>query len=288
MIKTLISWFISCTLFSTMVALGLGLSSDALLRWLRRPGLPLRLLLVSCVLVPLLALLLLKSPWNNGLTEPARYAIALMALCPSAPLAMRKARKVGGDHQLAAVVQVGAALTAIVSVPLMGLIFRQSFTVVGWQLSPLEVAEQVARVQVLPLLLGLGLRRGWPQWAATLQQPLNRLTNLLLLVLFALILAKAGPLLLPLLPANLPAVLMMALLSAVALLLGRATAGGDPEQRLSAGLVTAMRNPGLALLFANRYGSDLAGVRLLILLYVLITVVVSLPWIRAERLRPSP
>ena len=288
MIKTLISWFISCTLFSTMVALGLGLSSDALLRWLRRPGLPLRLLLVSCVLVPLLALLLLKSPWNNGLTEPARYAIALMALCPSAPLAMRKARKVGGDHQLAAVVQVGAALTAIVSVPLMGLIFRQSFTVVGWQLSPLEVAEQVARVQVLPLLLGLGLRRGWPQWAATLQQPLNRLTNLLLLVLFALILAKAGPLLLPLLPANLPAVLMMALLSAVALLLGRATAGGDPEQRLSAGLVTAMRNPGLALLFANRYGSDLAGVRLLILLYVLVTVVVSLPWIRAERLRPSP
>ena len=287
MIKTLISWFISCTLFSTMVALGLGLSSDALLRWLRRPGLPLRLLLVSCVLVPLLALLLLKSPWNNGLTEPARYAIALMALCPSAPLAMRKARKVGGDHQLAAVVQVGAALTAIVSVPLMGLIFRQSFTVVGWQLSPLEVAEQVARVQVLPLLLGLGLRRGWPQWAATLQQPLNRLTNLLLLVLFALILAKAGPLLLPLLPANLPAVLMMALLSAVALLLGRATAGGDPEQRLSAGLVTAMRNPGLALLFANRYGSDLAGVRLLILLYVLVTVVVSLPWIRAERLRPS-
>ena len=281
--NALISLFIGLTLFTTMVALGLGLRSEAVIGWLRRPGLPLRLLLVSCVLVPLLALLLLKSPWNGWLTEPARYAIALMALCPSAPLAMRKARKVGGDHQLAAVVQVGAALTAIVSVPLLGLAFRQSFVLVGWQISPLDVAKQVARVQVLPVMLGLAIRHWRPQLASKLEQPLNRLANILLLVLFALVLAKTGPLLLPLLPANLPAVLLMALLALAALLMGRATAGSEPEQQLSAGLVTAMRNPGLALLFANRYGSDLAGLKLLILLYVLVTLVVSMPWIRRRR-----
>lgn len=283
-----IGLFVGLTLFTTMVALGLGLRSEAIVAWLRRPGLPLRLLLVSCVLVPLLALLLLLSPWGAWLSKPARYAIALMALCPSAPLAIRKTRQVGGDHQLAAVVQVGAALTAILSVPLLGLAFRQSFAVVGWQMSPLEVAEQVARVQVLPVLLGLGLRHGWPQLATALEQPLNRLANLLLVLLFSLVLAKAGPLLLPLLPANLPAALLMALLAAAALLLGRAMASGAPEQRLSAGLVTAMRNPGLALLFANRHGSDLEGLRLLILLYVLVTVVVSLPWIRRQRAGQTP
>lgn len=281
--NALINPFIGLTLFTTMVALGLSLHSDAVVSWLRRPGLPLRLLLVSCVLVPLLALLLLKSPWNGWLTKPARYAIALMALCPSAPLAMHKTRQVGGDHQLAAVVQVAAALAAIVSVPLLGLAFRHSFAVAGWQLSPGDVAQQVATVQVLPVLLGLGLRHWWPRLASALEQPLNRLANLLLVLLFALVLGKAAPLLMRLVPANLPAVLLMALLAVAALLLGRAMANGEPEQRLSAGLVTAMRNPGLALLFANRHGGDLAGLRLLILLYVLITVVVSLPWIRWQR-----
>ena len=284
--NTVIGLFVELTLLTTMVALGLGLRSDAVIGWLRRPGLPLRLLLVSCVLVPLLALLLLKSPWNGLLSKPAGYAIALMALCPSAPMAMHKARKLGGDHQLAAVVQVGAALTAIVTVPLLGLAFRQSFAVMGWQMSPLEVAGQVARVQVLPVLLGLGIRHWRPQLASTLEGPLTRLANVLLLVLFSLVLAKAGPLLLPLVPANLPAVLLMALLALAALLMGQAMAGGEPEQRLSAGLVTAMRNPGLALLFANRNGSDLAGLKLLILLYVLVTVVVSLPWTRRQHEAP--
>ena len=281
--NALIGLFIGLTVFTTMVGLGLGLRSDAVIAWLRQPALPLRLLLGSCVLVPLLALLLLHSPWNDWLTKPARYAIALMAICPSAPLAMRKARKVGGDHQLAALVQVGAALTAIVSVPLMGMAFRQSFGVAGWHLSPLEVAEQVARVQVLPVLLGLGISHWRPQLAATLERPLNRLAKLLLLVMITLILAKVGPLLLPLIPANLPAVLLMALLALAALLLGEGMAGLKPEHRLSGGLVTAMRNPGLALLFANQNEGDLVGVKLMILVYMLVTLVVSIPWIRRDR-----
>ena len=286
--NALIGLFISLTLFTTMVALGLSLRSDAVVSWLRSPGLPLRLLLASCVLVPLLALLLLQSPWNHWLSRPARYAIALMALCPSAPLAMHKARQVGGDHQLAAVVQVAAALAAIVSVPVLGLAFRHSFAVEGWQISPRDVAQQVATVQVLPVLLGLGLSHWWPRLSSELERPLNRIANLLLVLLFALLLAKAVPLLVQLVPANLPAVLLMALLAVAALLLGRAMANGEPEQRLSAGLVTAMRNPGLALLLANRHGGDLEGLRLLIVLHVLITIVVSQPWTRQQRAGQAP
>lgn len=68
--NALIGLFISLTLFTTMVALGLSLRSDAVVSWLRSPGLPLRLLLASCVLMPLLALLLLQSPWNGWLSSP--------------------------------------------------------------------------------------------------------------------------------------------------------------------------------------------------------------------------
>lgn len=76
---------IPVTLFMVMFALGLGLPGDRL-DWVhRRPGLLLRVLLGSCLVVPLLALLLLCLPFAAALPEPARLGIALMALCPSAP-----------------------------------------------------------------------------------------------------------------------------------------------------------------------------------------------------------
>jgi len=88
------------TLFTVMLALGLSLRPEAMHHWQTRPALPLRVLLASCVLVPLLALLLLQSPWSQAISPPARYAIALMAICPSAPLALRKAARARPSPEL--------------------------------------------------------------------------------------------------------------------------------------------------------------------------------------------
>ena len=239
------------------------------------------MLLGSCLLVPLLAWLLLQTPWSFQITQPSRFAIALMALCPSAPLALRRARQGGGDHQLAALVQVAAAIAAIVTVPLLGLAFRQTFGVSGWEVRPLDVALQVGRVQVLPLLLGLALRHGQPRFAEALESPLHRLANLLLLVLVALVLIKTGPLLLSFAGANLPALGQMALLVLATLLVGRLLAAGQAaEHGGTTALVTAMRNPGLALLFASHHGQALPGLKLAILAYVLVTLLVSTAWLR--------
>lgn len=281
--STPVSLFIALTLFSTMLALGLSLRLDELLRWRERPALPLRVLLGSCVLVPLLALLLLHTPWSRMIGVPERFAIGLMALCPSAPLALRKARKAGGDHQLAALVQVGAALMAIVSVPVLAVLFRRSFGVEGWQVLPLDVAAQVGQVQVLPLLLGISLRHWASGLASRIEGPLNRIAGVLLLVLFAVVLVKASGPLLAYLPAKLPALLLMAVMAAAALLIGRAMAGPGSPHGTTTALVTAMRNPGLALLFASRHGQELLGVKAGILVYVLVTVVVSLPLMRNSR-----
>ena len=49
--NTTLSLFIGLTLFSTMLALGLSLRLEGLRPWLNRPGLPLRVLLGSCVLL---------------------------------------------------------------------------------------------------------------------------------------------------------------------------------------------------------------------------------------------
>lgn len=272
--------FAAVTLFITMLGLGLGLPSDSLQLWLRQSSMALRVALGSCLLVPLLGLLLLRSPWSEAVSRPDRVAIALMALCPSAPLAIRRARKAGGDHQLAALLQVAAALTAIVSVPLLAVLFRRSFMAVGWQIDPLEVALQVGQAQLLPLLLGLVLRHRWPQLAERLQGPLERIANALLLLLIALVLIKAGPLLLQLFPAVLPALGMMAALAGGALLIGRGLAGSHDSHAITISLVTAMRNPGLALLILSHHDQTIPGVRLAVLLHVLVTSVVSLPLLR--------
>ena len=283
----LIGLFIIVTLFCTMLALGLTLRLEALRTWLQSPALPLRVLLGSCVLVPLLGLLLLQTPWSFSIGRDERTAIALMALCPSAPLAMRKARKAGGDHQLAAVVQVGAALLAIVTVPGIGWLYRSTFGVVGWDVQPLDVALQVAKVQVLPLLLGLLLRHWRPALAERIAAPLARLADALLISLIVLVLLKAGPLLWAFLPGNAPALVIMALLISSSLLIGRMLGGPASPQGITTALVTAMRNPGLALMFANRHGARLADLKPGILIYVLITLLLSIPLLRQARRQAS-
>lgn len=272
-----LGWLLRLSLLVMMLALGLGLRPEGLAGWLRRPELLLRVLLGSCLLVPLMGLLLLNLPGSAGLDRSARIAVGLMALCPSAPLAMRKAGGGGGDPQLAALLQVAAALLAILTVPALALLYRHSFALAGWELRPIQVAHQVVQVQVLPLLVALGLRRWRPQLADRCEDPLRRLADGLLLLVVSLVLFQAGPLLLSWLLANPSALAMMAALAAAALVIGRLMAGWSSQQAATAALVTAMRNPGLALLFAGRHGQDLNAIRAAVILQVLVTLLVSLP-----------
>jgi predicted Na+-dependent transporter len=279
MVRTLIP----ITLFAIMFALGIGLTGEAVSLIRRRPALLIRVVLGSCLLVPLAALLLLHLPISQALSPPVRFAIALMALCPSAPLALRKSARQGGDGELAALLQVLAALVAIVTVPLMGDVFRVSYDVVGWDIDHREVAAQVAKAQVLPLLLGLGLGRWRPDLAARLRGPLERIANALLLALVVLVLVVTAPHLLPFLAGNLLALPFMALMVLLSLAIGWLMDHRDTRERISTSLVTAMRNPGLALLLATTYAGELRGLKLGILLYVLITLLVSAPFLRWSR-----
>jgi len=264
--------FVAVTLFLTMLGLGLGLHSQALRGWIKQPSLAVRLALGSSLLIPLLGM-------------------ALMALCPSAPLAIRKVRKQGGDHDLAALIQVMAALMALVSIPLLSGLFPHAFAVSGWHSDGLQrsvpmardLAVQVGRVQVLPLILGLGLRHWQPVLADRLVRPLNRIANLLLLILVGLILFSTSRFLLRFIGHNLDGLLLMAVQVLGCLLIGRWLAAGEQRSHgATTALVTAMRNPGLALLFVSRFGDEVHGLKLAILLYVLLTALISIPWLRVS------
>ncbi len=273
--STVAGLLIPLTLFTVMLALGLGLPADALAQWRRHWPLLLRAEVATCLLVPLIGFVLLSMPPASSLSVEARHAIALMAACPSAPLILRKAGKSGGDHALAGLLQVGAALAAIVTVPLLADLGEWLFGVDGWDVLPRQVALQVGKVQLLPLLLGVVLRGRFPAAVERLLAPIDRLANGLLILLLVAVLAKTAPLLLDFGAGNLGALVLMALLVALSLALGYGAAGDGRERRITTALVTSMRNPGLALLLASTYAPHLPGVKLGILLYVLITVLVS-------------
>jgi predicted Na+-dependent transporter len=210
-----------------------------------------------------------------------------MAACPSAPLILRKAGKTGGDRSLAGLLQVFAALLAIITVPLLANLGEWLFGVQGWDVLPRQVAKQVAVIQLLPLLAGLALRRLWPEPIRRLQGPLDRLANGLLLLLFLAILIRTAPQLLAFAAANLAGLGLMAVVVAMSLGLGYGLGGPVKERKLTAALVTSMRNPGLALLLANTYAAEMPGLKIGILTYVLITVLLSIPLIRGLRPRLS-
>lgn len=277
------SVLVPATLFMIMFALGVGLPLDGFSRWQQQRGLLLRGLLGTCVLVPLAAVALLLWPPTLALSQPARFAIALMAVCPSAPLLLRKAGKQGGDRSLAALLQVGAALVAILSIPLWAILFTRIFEVSGWAIASRHVAGQVALAQLLPLLLGLLLRRFAPQWASRLETPLDRIANVLLLLLVVVVLVKTAPLLVTYVSTNLATLPVMGALVLISLALGYGLANRNPQERVTLALVTSMRNPGLALLLAETYAPEVPAVKLAILVYLLTTVVLSIPFLRWQR-----
>jgi len=278
---------VTSALFMIMVSLGLSLEPAELVKLRHRPWLIARVLLGSCLLLPLLVLAVLLALPPGFLSPPARLAIALMALSPSAPLTLRKSRLKGGDPELTAVLQVGAAVVAIVSLPLLVDLYAHHMAVQGWDVRPPLVAAQIAKVQLLPLGLGLAVRLWQPTRALRMRQPLARLASLLQMLVVLLVLALALPRLLPFLLSNLAAELVMVLLVLAALGIGALMAGPGRQKRLTAGLVTSMRNPGLAMLLAATYAPDVIGTKLAILSYLLITAVVSIPFLRLANVQTN-
>jgi predicted Na+-dependent transporter len=274
---------IPASLFTLMFALGLGLRGEAVALLRHRPALILRVLIGTCLLVPLAGLLLLRSPLLGALSVPVRLAIGLMAVCPSAPLTLRKAGRQGGDQELAALLQLLAAAAAIVTIPLLADLYRALFQLSGWDIEPLDVARQVLLIQGLPLSLGVLVRSRLPELAERLQAPLDRAANLLLLSLVVLILGRSWPLLLAFLASNLVGLAAMALLVLLALAVGWLLCGPGLRERTTGAVVTSTRNPGLALLFASTHAQGVVGLKLAILVYVLLTLLLSLPLLRLSR-----
>tara|TARA_X000000368_G_scaffold173824_1_gene137039 strand:- start:3402 stop:4274 length:873 start_codon:yes stop_codon:yes gene_type:complete len=274
------SLLIALALFLVMVSLGLNLPSMRFDLLRRRPALLLRVLVVTCIGLPLIAILLLHSPLGEGVSPTMATAVMIMAICPSAPMITLKSRQVANDPELAAKLQFWSACAAVISVPLW---ISQLPTEAGeaiWTIPAKDVAAQVLQVQLVPLLLGVILRRWRGAWVERWNPLIQKTASIVLLLLLVLILLVALPQAAPLLIRDLQGALLMLILTIAALGLGFLIASQNSDERSTLPLVVSMRNPGLALLLVQRMAPDAMDLKAAVVGYVLMTALGSAPFVK--------
>jgi BASS family bile acid:Na+ symporter len=270
------------TVFVVMFSLGLMLGREQIVAALQRRVVLAAVVFAVVVPVPALAVIAVKL---FGLTGPVAVGIVLMAISPGAPVALRRALEAGGHRAFAPALHLAIVMLAVVTVPLtvviLDWIFDKDFTV-----TPLHIARQVFFAQLLPLMLGAGLRAWHASLAARLEAPLSRVGNLLLLAVGVLALVD--------MPAILGTIGWVPTVAGVgltvcALAVGALFAGRDAEVRPAAAIAAAMRNPGLALVIAtvNQAPPAVTAAVIGYALGLAVTIVVFLQWCK-RRVRQSP
>jgi len=254
----------AATVVAFVFSLALGVSArDALWLW-KRPGLLLRSLLATLVIVPAISILLVMALWPR---EAVSIALVLLAVSPAAPLMLNKAGKVTGDENYAPGLQLALAALAIATVPLSLELVSLLFPTHEVHVPSWAVARQVGKAQLLPLLAGIALRSLFPGLAGRVARPIGRLANVALVAIVVLVLVLQGKALLHVGPGGLAAV---ALTGAAAILVGHLLGGPRHADRGVLAVACSLRNPGLALLVVqlNFPGRGAAPV---VLSYVLVT-----------------
>ena len=183
---TILTLAAAATLFTVMFDLGLAIVPGEF-RWVvRHPALVLKALFAVLIAVPVLALVVSRA---FDLTRPAEVGVVLMAISPGAPVALRRSLDSGGHSSFAPTLQIAVVVLAVVSMPLFIGVLNEYYGAAAVS-DPLQLARQVFVAQLLPLSLGMVVRRLAPRAAAWLEPRLRRLGGVLLIVLLLLVLVN--------------------------------------------------------------------------------------------------
>ena len=236
--------------FAWLVMLSVGLD----LPWRRlgdvaqRPGRLLLGLLLNYVLVPVLAVMLTR--WLE-LPEAAAAAIVVMAAAPGGPMGAFLVQQARGD--LAMAVSLLLVLNLLNPVVTPAIMDAAGITVAGKGIDYVGIFQTLLLFQLLPLVVGLGVRDRSPAWAARWQPRLERTaTVLLLVVVVGFGLAKGEVLL------ELDGRAIIAVLACVtgALLGGFVLGLGAPGMPATLSLTAGIRNGSMALVLIGAWFPD--------------------------------
>lgn len=274
-ILTIVQAGAAVSIIAYMFSRGLSVRPGDLGYFNKRPGLLLRSLLSVDILVPLIAIIVII------LIRPARataVGLLIMAASPAAPMVLKKIARAGGSQEYAVSLHIALASLAIVTTPIT-LLLLSGAAGLGLEITPLAVAEGVGASILLPIISGIIVGRLFPALAGHLIRPLEALSNIVLILIVAVVLLSTYQLLFAL---DIRSYVAIASMILGALLAGHWMAAGRPEEQTTLALESATRNIGLTLLIASAY-APLGQALPVLVPYLVTSTVASLIYVRYRK-----
>ncbi|MEN3292617.1 MAG: bile acid:Na+ symporter, family [Burkholderiales bacterium] len=262
---------VQASIFLIVFSLGLDATLEDAAYLLKRPGFLLRSVAAISIIVPAFATLVAAA---LPLTPVVKLGIVLMAVSPVPPALPGKQLKLGGRKSYVYGLLVAVSLLSIVIVPLTMSLLSAAFGA-DVKISPGAVARVILGSVVLPLAIGMIIRRIAPSLAQRAAPLVSKLAGLLLIVGVLPILIGVAPAMWRLVGNGTVLAIMAVVI--VGLLAGHYLGGPDPRDRATLAISSAMRHPGIALLIAGANVAD-PEIAAAILLFLIVALVVTLPY----------
>jgi BASS family bile acid:Na+ symporter len=259
------------TLFLLMFSLGLDFTLQQFLAFWRKPGFVLRALISTLVVFPLLVVVILQFA---TLPQSAIIGLVVLAAAPGAPLMTRRITMAGGDFHLGTNLQITLAALAVITTPLILMLFDRALADIHLGISPRQVALNVAIVQGLPMGLAMLLSHYRPGLATAVALFVGKAANILFMILAVLLLVTGFDLVIE---AGWRANLVISIVVVMALAAGHLLGGPDKQTRTALAIATIARNMGLAVFITVLSGSEKHELAVLIA-YMIIGFTLAVPY----------
>jgi BASS family bile acid:Na+ symporter len=186
--ETIVSLLTLVGLIAMMLSMGLKVDFNDVAASMRQPRLIGLGLLANFVLVPAVTILLLRG-FDASASVSAGFLI--LAVCPGAPVGPPFAAVAKGDVAFATgLMVVLAGLSAVLSPLLLRLLLNQLLPVTEVRVDYFAIVRTLLIAQILPLGVGLSLRRWMPIVAERISKPISLTANVLLLIVVAILLSR--------------------------------------------------------------------------------------------------
>jgi uncharacterized membrane protein YidH (DUF202 family) len=270
------------TIFTLMLTMGIAFSIQDFASLFRQPSLLGRSLLSALVLFPLVVGIIL---YVFDLPSRSITALVILACAPAAPLltkrvSMARLSLTTETLQFAASLQITLAILSVLATPLLLAVFTAPFPSIQERIHFLQIAKQIAIVQLLPLGIGLAVRQIASDFADEIKPFLVKIANTAFIVL-AIFLAGLSYNLIPSVDVNV--LWASAAIAILGLIIGHVLGGPTLETRSSLAIGTIARNAGLALYFLVLNDRPLAISS--VVAYLIVGALVSLPyniWVKKQ------
>ena len=276
-LAALITLGIKTSIVLTTLGVGLSTTPRDAASLFRDPGRLLRSLAAMMLIVPLFAIIVARS---FELESVVKIALGALSVSPVPPLWPRRLRQAGGDDSYIIGLLAATAVLSIVIIPIGVQIIGGVFSI-PMRVSAAEIAT-VAFVTVLaPLLTGIAIRRFARKAAVRAARPVTRVATTLLAVSAIPVLFKAWPAMTSLIGDG--TLLTMVAFVVVGLIAGHILGGPTQDDRSVLALACASRHPGIALTIASASFPNEKLVLPAVLLYLIISSIATLPYLRWSR-----